>query len=68
MAYANDITLFSTNVQDLQKLIDVLQIAKGGDSNLGLKNRNAWLLESVHYTKTQSRGLVTNVYVMKMIA
>ena len=67
MAYADDITLFSTNVQDQQNLIDVCvaYIAKGGDSNLGLKNRNAWLLESVRYTKTQSGGLVTNVYVMK---
>ena len=43
----------------------VLHIAKGGDSNLGVKNRNAELLESVRYTKTQSEGLVTNVYVMK---
>ena len=42
MAYADDITLFSTNVQDLQNLIDVyvMHIVKGGNSNLGLKNRN----------------------------
>ena len=56
MAYAEDITLFSTNVQDLQNLIDVC--VKGGNSNLGLKNLNAWLLESVRYTKTQSGSLV----------
>ena len=42
----------------------VLPIVKGGDSNFGLNNRNAWLLESVRYTKNQSRGLVTNVCVM----
>ena len=40
----------------------VLHIAKGGDSNLGLKNRKSRLLESVRYIKTQSGGLVTNVY------
>ena len=31
----------------------VLHIVKGGDYNLGLKNRKARLLESVRYTKTQ---------------
>ena len=44
MAYDDDITLFSTNVQDLQNLIDVCvayTIVKGGNSNLGLKNQNA---------------------------
>ena len=53
--------------QDLQNLIDVrvAYIAKGGDSNLGLTNRNARLLERVRYSKTKSGGLVTNVYVMK---
>ena len=39
-----------------------MYITKGGDSNLGLKNRKSRLLESVHYIKTQSGGLVTNVY------
>ena len=39
MAHADDITLSSTNVQDLQNLIDVC-VVKGGDSNFGLKNRN----------------------------
>ena len=42
MAYADDITLFSTNVQYLQNLIDVcVAYSKGGNLNSGLKNRNA---------------------------
>ena len=40
VAYADEITLFSTNAQDLQNVIDVC-IIKGGHSNLGLKHRNA---------------------------
>ena len=40
VAYADEITLFSTNAQDLQNVIDVC-IIKGGNSNLGLKHRNA---------------------------
>ena len=39
-----------------------MYITKGGDSNLGLKNRKSRLLESVRYIKTQNGGLVTNVY------
>ena len=68
MAYADYIILFSTNVQDLKNLIyvcNVLHSVKGGDSNLGLNNRNAWLLENVSYPKNQSGGLVTNVCKLK---
>ena len=58
MAYADDITLFATNVQDLQNLIDVcVAYSKRWRFKLGLKIRNERLLES--------GGLVTNVYVMK---
>ena len=40
----------------------MLHIAKGGDSNLEVKNRTSRLLESFRYIKTQSGCLVINVY------
>ena len=64
MAYVDDITLFATNVPDLQNLTDVqylLYTVTGGDSNMRLKSRNAGLLGNVRCTTNQNGCLVANV-------
>ena len=62
MAYADDITLFSTNVQDLQNLIDIcVAYSKRWRFKFGVEKSKCMIVGKW----TQSGGLVTNVYVMK---
>ena len=60
------ITLFSTNVQDLHNLIDVcVAYSKRWRFKFGVENSKCMIVGKCSLYKTQSGGLVTNVYVTK---